>query len=73
MSVSNVLNVYFILSLSALSSQSNLDGALVAYSNAASLAREQREIEHICLFEKGWIHLLQLQLDEALPCFVRWV
>lgn len=33
--------------------QSQLSEALDAFSYAASLAREQREIEHICLYEKG--------------------
>jgi tetratricopeptide (TPR) repeat protein len=51
--------------------KSELDLALEAYSYAAGLSREQREIEHVCLFEKGWIHLLKLQFADALPCLIR--
>ena len=30
-----------------------LDAALAVYSSAALLARDQREVEHIALYEKG--------------------
>lgn len=30
-----------------------LDDALVVYTSAAALAKDQREIEHIALYEKG--------------------
>lgn len=44
----------------------------MVYTKAATLAHEQREIEHVCLFEKGWIHFLKLQYEEALECFTRY-
>ena len=34
-------------------SRRQLDDALVVYTSAASLSRDQREIEHIALYEKG--------------------
>jgi tetratricopeptide (TPR) repeat protein len=48
-----------------------LDDALVVYTSAAALSKSQREIEHIALYEKGWIHFLQLNYAEALPCYTR--
>jgi len=30
-----------------------LNEALQVYTDAASLSRDQREVEHICLYEKG--------------------
>lgn len=40
-----------------------LNDALAVYTSAASLSRDQREIEHIALYEKGMYHHL------SLPCF----
>jgi tetratricopeptide (TPR) repeat protein len=48
-----------------------LGDALAVYTSAASLSRDQREIEHIALYEKGWIHFLQLNYAESLPCYIR--
>lgn len=51
--------------------RSQLTEALQVYTSAAALAREQREVEHIILYEKGWVHFLQLEYGEALPCYIR--
>jgi tetratricopeptide (TPR) repeat protein len=49
----------------------NLKLALEAYDFAASNTKGQKEVEHICLYEKGWVEFLQLRWDKALPCFIR--
>ena len=46
-----VLAVYLI-------SRGQLDDSLAVYTSAATLSKDQREVEHIALYEKGTLQLV---------------
>ncbi|XP_070534555.1 tetratricopeptide repeat protein 39C-like [Ptychodera flava] len=48
-----------------------LQEALTTYNNALEACKEQREIQLICLYEIGWIHLMKLNWEESLMAFIR--
>ncbi|XP_017326821.1 tetratricopeptide repeat protein 39C isoform X2 [Ictalurus punctatus] len=45
--------------------------ALTCFNNALELASEQREIQHICLYEIGWCSMIELSFSEAYRAFER--
>ncbi|XP_026769909.2 tetratricopeptide repeat protein 39C isoform X1 [Pangasianodon hypophthalmus] len=45
--------------------------ALICFNNALELASEQREIQHICLYEIGWCSMIELSFTEAYRAFER--
>ncbi|XP_058251012.1 tetratricopeptide repeat protein 39C-like isoform X2 [Hemibagrus wyckioides] len=45
--------------------------ALTCFNNALELASEQREIQHICLYEIGWCSMMELSFSEAYRAFER--
>nr|XP_057923608.1 tetratricopeptide repeat protein 39C-like [Doryrhamphus excisus] len=51
--------------------ESQIGSALTSFSNALELASEQREIQHVCLYEIGWCNMIQLNYSEAFRAFER--
>uniref|UniRef100_A0A3P8WPN4 Tetratricopeptide repeat domain 39C n=1 Tax=Cynoglossus semilaevis TaxID=244447 RepID=A0A3P8WPN4_CYNSE len=45
--------------------------ALTAFSDALDLASEQREIQHVCLYEIGWCSMIELNFRDAYRAFER--
>ncbi|XP_053739091.1 tetratricopeptide repeat protein 39C-like isoform X2 [Synchiropus splendidus] len=45
--------------------------ALTSFSSALDLASEQREIQHICLYEIGWCSMIELNYGDAYRAFER--
>ncbi|KAM9501125.1 tetratricopeptide repeat protein 39C-like [Clarias gariepinus] len=45
--------------------------ALICFNNALELASEQREIQHICLYEIGWCSMIEMSFSEAYKAFDR--
>ncbi|KAI5627199.1 tetratricopeptide repeat protein 39C, partial [Silurus asotus] len=45
--------------------------ALTCFNNALVLASEQREIQHICLYEIGWCSMMEMSFSEAYRAFER--
>uniref|UniRef100_A0A3P9KQH9 Tetratricopeptide repeat domain 39C n=1 Tax=Oryzias latipes TaxID=8090 RepID=A0A3P9KQH9_ORYLA len=45
--------------------------ALTSFSNALDLASDQREIQHVCLYEIGWCSMIELNYTEAYRAFER--
>ncbi|TSR16026.1 Oxysterol-binding protein-related protein 1 [Bagarius yarrelli] len=45
--------------------------ALACFNRALDLAAEQREIQHICLYEIGWCSMIELSFSEAYKAFER--
>ncbi|KAK3567241.1 hypothetical protein QTP86_015073 [Hemibagrus guttatus] len=43
--------------------------ALTCFKNALELASEQREIQHICLYEIGWCSMIEMNFSEAYRAF----
>ncbi|XP_053293222.1 tetratricopeptide repeat protein 39C isoform X1 [Pleuronectes platessa] len=48
-----------------------ISGALTSFSNALDLASDQREIQHVCLYEIGWCSMIELNYREAYRAFER--
>lgn len=48
-----------------------ISGALTCFNKALELASEQREIQHICLYEIGWCSMIELSFSEAYRAFER--
>lgn len=48
-----------------------ISSALTSFSNALELASEQREIQHVCLYEIGWCSMIELNFREAYRAFER--
>ncbi|XP_076828858.1 tetratricopeptide repeat protein 39C-like isoform X2 [Brachyhypopomus gauderio] len=48
-----------------------ISDALVAFNSALDLARHQREIQHVCLYEIGWCSMIELRFPEASRAFDR--
>ncbi|XP_072543374.1 tetratricopeptide repeat protein 39C-like isoform X2 [Salminus brasiliensis] len=48
-----------------------ISSALTSFNSALELATEQREIQHICLYEIGWCSMIELSFTEAFKAFDR--
>uniref|UniRef100_A0A3P9HS84 Tetratricopeptide repeat domain 39C n=1 Tax=Oryzias latipes TaxID=8090 RepID=A0A3P9HS84_ORYLA len=48
-----------------------ISSALTSFSNALDLASDQREIQHVCLYEIGWCSMIELNYTEAYRAFER--
>uniref|UniRef100_A0A8B9LTD3 Tetratricopeptide repeat domain 39C n=1 Tax=Astyanax mexicanus TaxID=7994 RepID=A0A8B9LTD3_ASTMX len=48
-----------------------ISSALTSFNSALELATEQREIQHICLYEIGWCSMIELSFTEAFRAFDR--
>ncbi|XP_042559723.1 tetratricopeptide repeat protein 39C-like [Clupea harengus] len=48
-----------------------INSALTSFNNALGLATDQREIQHVCLYEIGWCSMIELRFDEAYRAFDR--
>ncbi|XP_072297639.1 tetratricopeptide repeat protein 39C-like isoform X1 [Eucyclogobius newberryi] len=48
-----------------------ISSALTSFRNALDLASEQREIQHVCLYEIGWCSMIELNFREAYRAFER--
>ncbi|XP_077580135.1 tetratricopeptide repeat protein 39C-like [Stigmatopora nigra] len=51
--------------------ESQMSDALVSFNNALQLALEQREIQHVCLYEIGWCNMIELNHSESFKAFER--
>lgn len=48
-----------------------ISSALASFSEALELASDQREIQHVCLYEIGWCSMIELNYGEAYRAFQR--
>ncbi|XP_026884550.2 tetratricopeptide repeat protein 39C-like isoform X1 [Electrophorus electricus] len=48
-----------------------ISSALVAFNGALELASDQKEIQHVCLYEIGWCSMIELSFPEASRAFDR--
>lgn len=48
-----------------------INSALTSFNTALELATDQREIQHICLYEIGWCSMIELNFKEAFTSFER--
>ncbi|XP_072220000.1 tetratricopeptide repeat protein 39C-like [Leuresthes tenuis] len=48
-----------------------ISSALTSFSDALDLASDQREIQHVCLYEIGWCSMIELNYKEAYKAFER--
>ncbi|XP_024129085.1 tetratricopeptide repeat protein 39C [Oryzias melastigma] len=48
-----------------------ISSALTSFSYALDLASDQREIQHVCLYEIGWCSMIELNYGEAYRAFER--
>uniref|UniRef100_A0A8D3BFG8 Tetratricopeptide repeat domain 39C n=1 Tax=Scophthalmus maximus TaxID=52904 RepID=A0A8D3BFG8_SCOMX len=48
-----------------------ISSALTSFSDALDLASDQREIQHVCLYEIGWCSMIELNYREAYRAFER--
>ncbi|XP_028282763.1 tetratricopeptide repeat protein 39C-like [Parambassis ranga] len=48
-----------------------ISSALTSFSDALELASDQREIQHVCLYEIGWCSMIELNYEEAYKAFER--
>uniref|UniRef100_A0AAY4AY22 Tetratricopeptide repeat domain 39C n=1 Tax=Denticeps clupeoides TaxID=299321 RepID=A0AAY4AY22_9TELE len=48
-----------------------ISSALTCFNNALELASEQREIQHVCLYEIGWCSMIELSFTDAYQAFDR--
>ncbi|XP_049604408.1 tetratricopeptide repeat protein 39C isoform X1 [Syngnathus scovelli] len=51
--------------------ESQMSAALTSFGDALRLAAEQREIQHVCLYEIGWCNMIELNYSEAFTAFER--
>ncbi|XP_077471749.1 tetratricopeptide repeat protein 39C-like [Stigmatopora argus] len=51
--------------------ESQMSAALESFNNALQLASEQREIQHVCLYEIGWCNMIELNYSESFKAFER--
>ncbi|XP_077413208.1 tetratricopeptide repeat protein 39C-like [Vanacampus margaritifer] len=51
--------------------ESQMSAALTSFNDALKLASEQREIQHVCLYEIGWCNMIELNHTEAFRAFER--
>ncbi|KAK9539265.1 hypothetical protein VZT92_004381 [Zoarces viviparus] len=48
-----------------------ISSALTSFRDALDLASDQREIQHVCLYEIGWCSMIELNYGEAYRAFER--
>nr|XP_029479413.1 tetratricopeptide repeat protein 39C-like isoform X3 [Oncorhynchus nerka]XP_029479414.1 tetratricopeptide repeat protein 39C-like isoform X3 [Oncorhynchus nerka] len=48
-----------------------INSAVTSFQNALELATDQREIQHICLYEIGWCSMMELKCGDAYKAFQR--
>uniref|UniRef100_A0A8C4F4C6 Tetratricopeptide repeat domain 39C n=1 Tax=Dicentrarchus labrax TaxID=13489 RepID=A0A8C4F4C6_DICLA len=48
-----------------------ISSALTSFRDALDLASDQREIQHVCLYEIGWCSMIELNYTEAYRAFER--
>ncbi|XP_027877271.1 tetratricopeptide repeat protein 39C-like isoform X4 [Xiphophorus couchianus] len=48
-----------------------ISSALTSFNEALHLASDQREIQHVCLYEIGWCSMIELNYTEAFRAFER--
>ncbi|KAM9844589.1 tetratricopeptide repeat protein 39C-like isoform 1-T2 [Aulostomus maculatus] len=48
-----------------------ISSALTSFSDALELASDQREIQHVCLYEIGWCNMIELNYRESYKAFER--
>uniref|UniRef100_A0A3P9N9Z7 Tetratricopeptide repeat domain 39C n=1 Tax=Poecilia reticulata TaxID=8081 RepID=A0A3P9N9Z7_POERE len=48
-----------------------INSALTSFNEALDLASDQREIQHVCLYEIGWCSMIELNYTEAYRAFER--
>ncbi|KAM9427734.1 tetratricopeptide repeat protein 39C-like isoform 1-T1 [Salvelinus alpinus] len=48
-----------------------INSALTSFQNALELATDQREIQHVCLYEIGWCSMIELKCGDAYKAFQR--
>ncbi|KAM3866290.1 tetratricopeptide repeat protein 39C-like [Diretmus argenteus] len=48
-----------------------INSALMSFSGALELATDQREIQHVCLYEIGWCSMIELSYRDAYRAFER--
>ncbi|XP_039610682.1 tetratricopeptide repeat protein 39C isoform X1 [Polypterus senegalus] len=48
-----------------------INSALTSFHNALELATDQREIQHVCLYEIGWCSMIELNFKDAYESFER--
>ncbi|XP_062337411.1 tetratricopeptide repeat protein 39C [Osmerus eperlanus] len=48
-----------------------INSALTSFNNALELATDQREIQHVCLYEIGWCSMIELSFRDAYRAFER--
>uniref|UniRef100_A0A671YRP5 Tetratricopeptide repeat domain 39C n=1 Tax=Sparus aurata TaxID=8175 RepID=A0A671YRP5_SPAAU len=48
-----------------------ISSALTSFRDALDLASDQREIQHVCLYEIGWCSMIELNYREAYKAFER--
>ncbi|XP_061694554.1 tetratricopeptide repeat protein 39C-like isoform X2 [Syngnathoides biaculeatus] len=51
--------------------ESQIGAALTSFNDALHLASEQREIQHVCLYEIGWCNMIELNYSESFKAFER--
>ncbi|CAL8344633.1 unnamed protein product [Merluccius merluccius] len=51
--------------------EGQISGALTSFSGALELATDQREIQHVCLYEIGWCSMIELSFRDAYRAFER--
>ncbi|KAL1022911.1 hypothetical protein UPYG_G00034090 [Umbra pygmaea] len=48
-----------------------INSALVSFHDALELASDQREIQHVCLYEIGWCSMIEMSFKDAFRSFER--
>ncbi|CAL8270576.1 unnamed protein product [Arctogadus glacialis] len=49
----------------------HINSALVSFHDALELASDQREIQHVCLYEIGWCSMIEMNFEDAHRSFER--
>ncbi|XP_051549767.1 tetratricopeptide repeat protein 39C-like [Myxocyprinus asiaticus] len=48
-----------------------INSALASFQDALELASDQREIQHVCLYEIGWCSMIEMNFEDAYRSFER--
>ncbi|KAJ8278106.1 hypothetical protein GJAV_G00083880 [Gymnothorax javanicus] len=51
--------------------ESQINSALTSFQDALELATDQREIQHVCLYEIGWCSMIEMNFKNAYKSFER--
>uniref|UniRef100_A0A3Q3GY36 Tetratricopeptide repeat domain 39C n=1 Tax=Labrus bergylta TaxID=56723 RepID=A0A3Q3GY36_9LABR len=49
----------------------HINSALACFHDALELASDQRELQHVCLYEIGWCSMIELNFEDAFRAFER--